>query len=44
MLKISCEEIDRAYISEWAERLDLSVIWKAILARLSQNNPLEGTP
>ena len=36
MLKISGEEIDQKYISEWTERLGLEAIWQAILARLGQ--------
>jgi hypothetical protein len=38
MLKVSGDEIDRAYISEWAERLDLGEIWKSILRRIGQTD------
>lgn len=31
MLRISGPEIDTAYVSEWAQRLGLSDIWKAVL-------------
>jgi hypothetical protein len=37
ILKISGNEIDRAYISEWAERLDLTEIWQMILSRVDQS-------
>jgi hypothetical protein len=37
MLKISANQIDRAYISEWANRLDLSGIWQIILSRVEPN-------
>jgi hypothetical protein len=32
-LRISGEKIDRAYVSQWAEKLGLSNIWKVILDR-----------
>jgi len=35
MLQISGDQIDRAYIAQWAERLGLSEIWQAILSRLT---------
>jgi hypothetical protein len=38
ILKISGDEIDREYISEWAERLDLNAIWEMILSRVDQGN------
>ncbi|MFV1950933.1 MAG: hypothetical protein ACC630_03080 [Nitrospinota bacterium] len=34
ILKISGDSIDRDYIENWAHRLDLLDIWKAILAKL----------
>jgi hypothetical protein len=34
MLKISGEEIDRAYITEWADRLGLRQIWDMIQQRM----------
>jgi len=34
MLKISGQEIDRLYISAWAERLELTKIWEAIQKRI----------
>jgi hypothetical protein len=34
MLKVSGDEIDREYITDWAERLGLTDIWTIILARL----------
>jgi hypothetical protein len=36
MLKISGNEIDRNYISEWAARMDLIEIWDAVQRRLSR--------
>ncbi|NLX12695.1 MAG: hypothetical protein GXY44_03450 [Phycisphaerales bacterium] len=36
VLKISGEQVDREYISEWAARLGLESIWQAIVARLEQ--------
>jgi hypothetical protein len=34
ILKISGEDVDQKYISEWAQRLSLTEIWEAILKRL----------
>jgi hypothetical protein len=36
MLQVSGSEIDRGYIEEWAERLELSGIWQMILKKLDQ--------
>lgn len=36
MLQVSDSEIDRQYIRDWAERLDLNEIWQMILTRLNQ--------
>lgn len=36
ILRISGEEIDRSYISGWAERLGLAKIWDAIQRRLDE--------
>jgi len=36
ILKISDKEIDRSYISDWAKRLDLIDIWKAIQERVDE--------
>ena len=36
ILKISAGEIDNAYITEWATRLDLNPIWEAVKKRLSE--------
>ncbi len=36
ILKISRDDIDYGYISEWAERLGLTEIWKAINDRISR--------
>ncbi len=44
MLKVSGDEIDRAYISEWADRLDLGNIWKSILTRLNRSVAPEEKP
>src|SRR5579872_782259 len=44
MLKISGDEIDRAYIGEWSERLDLDAIWKSILTRLAQSDSRGSNP
>ena len=38
ILKVSAEEIDQAYIMEWAERLDLGSIWTAIQQRLTDES------
>jgi len=38
MLKISSQEIDRAYISVWAEKLDLKMIWKSIQKKIPQED------
>jgi hypothetical protein len=35
ILKISGEEIDRSYISEWARRLKLTEIWDSVQRRLT---------
>ncbi len=37
ILKVSRDEIDYGYISEWAERLCLAEIWKAVLDRIGKN-------
>ena len=34
VLKISGDRIDHAYVAEWAARLGLEEVWKAILARV----------
>ena len=36
ILKISGEEVDRSYISEWASRLDLTDIWASVQGRLTE--------
>lgn len=36
ILKVSGDDVDYAYISEWAERLGLTEIWKAINDRISR--------
>ena len=36
VLKISSSTVDRDYIADWAFKLDLDSIWKAILDRLEQ--------
>ncbi len=36
ILKISGDEVDRDYISEWSKRLELTEIWNAILKRLGE--------
>ena len=36
VLKISGSKVDREYIADWASKLDLESIWKAILDRLEQ--------
>lgn len=38
ILKVSGEEIDRAYIDHWAQRLDLVEIWDAIQRRLTEKD------
>ncbi len=39
ILKISGEAVDRRYIREWAERLDLVEIWEAVQKRLQSTDP-----
>lgn len=39
VLRISGEAIDRSYIKEWAERLELEEIWQIILERLEAARP-----
>jgi hypothetical protein len=34
MLKVSGDEIDRAYVERWATELDVMEIWEAILKRV----------
>ena len=40
MLKVSGQEIDRAYVARWAEQLGVTEIWQAILRRLGEAKPL----
>jgi hypothetical protein len=35
MLRLSGDQIDRAYVAQWAEQLGLSEIWQTILSRLT---------
>jgi hypothetical protein len=35
MLRVSGDQIDRAYIAQWADQLGLTDIWQAILSRLT---------
>lgn len=44
MLKVSGDEIDQKYISDWAERLGTTEIWHAILTRLGQHPFPETAP
>lgn len=34
ILKVSAEQVDRNYIADWAERLDLNEIWSALARRV----------
>jgi hypothetical protein len=36
ILKISAEDVDQEYVSEWAQRLELTEIWEAVLKRLRE--------
>lgn len=36
ILRVRGDNLDRAYISEWATRLGVAVIWQSILVRLSE--------
>ena len=36
ILKVSAEDVDRAYIPHWADKLGLTEIWRAILRRLGE--------
>src|SRR4030042_1751245 len=38
ILKVSGEDIDRAYIDRWAQRLDLIEIWDAVQRRLQERS------
>jgi len=38
MLKMSDKMIDKAYIRQWAEKLNLTEIWEAILRRLQEKS------
>lgn len=35
ILRTSCDRVDRAFISEWAAKLDFTETWERILARLA---------
>ena len=35
MLQVSGDQVDRAYVAQWAERLGLSEVWQSILSRLT---------
>ena len=39
ILKVSGEEVDRAYVTQWSRSLGLSEIWQAILRRLGERGP-----
>ena len=39
ILKVSGEQVDRQYVSHWAEQLGLTDIWQAILRRTGGKNP-----
>jgi hypothetical protein len=39
MIKISADLIDFAYISDWADRLDLEDIWKEIQNQEEKRRP-----
>ena len=36
VLKISGEQVDRAYIADWAKRLGLLDLWKELLTRVAE--------
>lgn len=36
ILQVSGDEVDRGYVAEWAERLNLTEIWQAIVKRLEK--------
>jgi hypothetical protein len=38
ILKISGEAVDRHYVLEWAQRLDLVEIWDAIQKKLNEKS------
>jgi hypothetical protein len=38
IMKVSGEEVDTAYIRQWAEKLGLTEIWQAIVRRLSKKS------
>ncbi len=37
ILKVSGDEVDRDYLNQWADKLNVSDIWQAILKRLGQD-------
>lgn len=37
ILKVSGQEVDRAYVAKWARSLELDEIWQAILRRLGES-------
>ena len=37
VLRVRGDKVDRAYIETWAERLDLSEVWQAILRRSTES-------
>jgi hypothetical protein len=38
ILKISRDEVDTAYITDWSRRLGLTDIWEIILKRVGESN------
>ncbi|RPI77321.1 MAG: hypothetical protein EHM45_09535 [Desulfobacteraceae bacterium] len=40
ILKVSGTDVDRSYISSWADHLGLTEIWKAILKKLDEKNKI----
>ena len=36
ILKVSGQSVDRAYIADWARKLDVVEIWEAILRRVGE--------
>ena len=44
ILKVSGEDVDRAYVNKWAEQLNLKEIWDAIQGLQQQIDDLQSTP
>jgi hypothetical protein len=39
VLRVQGDHLDRAYIANWATRLDLTDVWRSVLSRLTTDSP-----